>query len=821
MIATRRAPAIGMRFELRYVVRRLWRAPVYSLTILGSLIIGIATVLVATTIVDSIFLRLPDGLRDPGRIVGVGPWVNAPRSTFPDYADLTRDATGAFESLGAFAVTDYSVRIGSSVVPARAMIATHTLMPLLGTRLISGRWPAADEDAIGAPPVVVVSRELASKYLGNATSGTATVTIAGRVFTVVGVLATGFSAPDLTPVDVVVPMGSAPWFGGAEAVLSRNYHWLRMVGRLRPGVSSEQAGAQATAIVSRVRRDTSSGEPSDRATSVVAVRHLAEARRDPTSATARVSLGLAALSLVVLLIVCLNVGSTIAARSVRDRRATAIHAALGAPTIRMLLRVLLEVGLLASIGALLAMRLARVVALQLSTMLMGGSILTPDLDSRAVLQTTVVTIAVTLLCAAIPIARVMRGAARPQMAAATVSPGESRAMWLLAAGQFGLGIVLVFEALMFSTSLRKAVQVDIGIELSRLLVGDADLRGAGLAGTAAEAAVQRATQSIGELPGVQAVGMTNAAITPGFLTFPVSVPDAAPGRPSSSTPSVSGITEGFLPAVGIGILAGRQFSRGEVVAHQAVTIVSDHFAHTHFGNSSALGHCIRFSRRVDAECAEIIGVVQDRRSTPSEDQGADDVYFPLGSRVTPKQLRDVFPGREIATRSVGRPRAMAEPVRTALSNSIPELPSARVRLGDEYLDKQFRSWRLGAKVLTGFGLIAVVLLSVGVFGLTAQGVIQRQRELSIRSALGATPLSLGTLVFKQSGQVALVGALIGIVLTLVAARLSAAMVFGVSASDWRLIAIANGMLSVVTVFAAVVPAWRAANVDPLATLRHT
>ena len=811
-----------MFFALRYVFRRLVRAPGYALVVVLSLGAGMASVVAVLTVVDALFFRPPMGVRDPARVVGIGQWVNGERVAYPDYVDL-RAAAHAFSKVGAFAVWNYSARVGGDVVPARGLLATYTLLPLLGVQPELGRGFAAREDQPGAQPVLLVSYDFWRQHLGGDMRALgAPIRLAGRFFTVIGVLPRYFTAPDLSPVDLVLPITNAPWFGGQDALTSRDYQWVRLVGRLRGRVTVEEASREATTIYRRANKDVRSVDQTTLGRLIVPVRPIVIARREPNSPSAKVTLWLALLTTVLLLTACANVASVLLARNVRERRDVAVHVALGAANMQLVGRVLMEIALLIAASAVLAVALADRASRMLMSTLLSDTVGPPPLDTRIIVTAAAVAVLAAVLCAIGPVARAFRVDPRADLAAGTLSSTRSQrnAFRLLLIAQLGLGVVLVSQAVLFGASLRNAMRVNVGIDLEHLLVADVDLHAAGLSASAAAAAVQRVLERLSALRGIAAAGLTNAAMVPGFLTLRVSIPghDLLPAMSAAGAPSVSAVTSGYLDALGVRLLNGRALRDVDFELHRPISLVSDRMARLYWPNENPIGQCIRIG--TTAPCAIVVGVVSDRHNGPLDQKGGAEVYVPLGSPAVPKGIAEVFQGREVAVRVRGDPRRMEQAVRTTLLDAVPELTSVRVRTGNEYLDQQFRAWKLGASVLGVFGVLALLLAGIGVFGVSSQSVAQRTRELGVRGALGAPPSRLAALVFLESTRVAAVGVAVGIVAALAATRLTSAIAFGVSPVDPRIYGVAAAALTLITVAATVLPALRGASVDPLVALRN-
>lgn len=813
-----------MPFDLRYVLRRIARFPGGAIVIVLSLAVGMAAVAAMLGVVDTLFFRPPPGVSQPDRVVGVMAWkTHDQRATYPDYLDLQREAA-SYSSVGAFAPVTYSARIGKVAVPAQGLLATSSLLPLLGVQPILGRGFTTSEDQPGAPRVALVNPEFWERAMGtNAPALGATIYLADEPFTVIGVLPARFTAPDLSPVDLLLPITNSPWFGGTEALRSRNYsRWLRIIGRLKPGVDLPAAQAEATAIYRRSNVGVPSVDQTALPHVVIPVRPIVQARQDPAAPVTRVSVWVTLLAAAVLLIACANVATLLLARGVRERHALAIHAALGAPRRRVIGRVVLELVVLVSASALLALALTRVASDAISSLLLANTVAPPALDLRMAGTVLGVALVTTLFCAVAPVSRAWRLDPRTELAtgASTSTRSHRLAFRLLLVGQSALCFVLVAEAILFAASLRNATRTDLGVRLDHLLIADADLHAAGLSGADALAAARRALAGVSAIPGVRAAGMTDAAALPPFLTFTVSVPSADSAAQAAGPPPslVNGITADYLDALGLPLIAGRMLTDEDIAGGRPVAVISVGLARRYWPRTTPLGACVKIGG-ASGRCSEVVGVVGDRHAGPGDVAPDEEVYVPLGSPALPQGLASIYPGREVAVRVTGDVGQVEPALRTALLDAIPQLTSVQVRTGEDYLERQFRSWRLGAGILSAFGVVALALAAVGIFGVSACVVDQRRRELGIRGALGARPSQLASLVLSESFWVNAAGVGLGVGGAFAVARVVHTLAFGVSPLDPRLLGIVAVVLVATALLSALWPAVRAAAVDPTTALR--
>ena len=812
-----------VRIDASRAIRRMARAPGTSIAIVVSLAVGMASVVTLLGVVDSLFFRAPAGVHEPGRVVGVGSWAMNVRLSYPDYVDL-RAQTRTLESVSAFAIWNYSARVGNGVAPARGLLASHSLLETLGITPRAGRAISPGEDRPGANPVAIISAPFRARFFGDDAAALGNIVRLGGIdFTIIGVLPASFTAPDLSPIDLVVPIENAPWFGGREALVNRDYRWVRIVGRLRPAVTESGASAEVTAIYRRVNVGVRAVDQATLGQEVIPVTSLAASRRDPSSPSGRIAVWLVGLAGVVLLIACANVASLLVARSITDAHEIAIHSALGAGRARLVARSVTDVGIIVLMALAVALVVARTASSAVTTLLLGNAVAPAPLDLRTSLVATLVAVVTCAACAILPVVRLVRTNPNDALVrhSRTATGARRGAFRALVGAQIALGVVLVSQAAVFAASLRNALRVDLGIDVSHLVVADVDLRAAGLTEAAANDAAARALDAVRRLPGVVAAGMTNAASLPGYLNPPIRVPgrDSAPPGLEEWEPSASSVTPGFLEALGVTLRRGRAFSDDDVVARRPITLVSARFAQLYWPGSDPLDQCVQIgSRRANAPCAQVVGVVGDRRGSPSEVRGTAEVYLPAASRSMPNELAQTFLGREIAVRvAAGRPDIAARLQRTLL-DVIPALTSVRVRVADQYLEAQRRSWRLGAVVIGVFAGVALVLAAVGVFSAWTHAVATRRRELGIRGALGALPRDLAWLVMREAVVVAAAGLMMGAAAAVAAARVVRAMTFGISPTDPRVLVATALLFGAVTGIAVVVPVLRAAFTDPRTVL---
>ncbi len=771
-------------------------------------------------LVDSLLFRPPAHVRDVGGLADIRV------RTYPDYVDL-RDQARSFSGVAGWYAPPrpYAISDGDRVVPAQQMLASASLFPILGVQPALGRFYGGDEDRPGRPHVAVLGYGLWQRRFGGARDvlGRA-LHVAGDLYTIVGVAPEGFTGVALTDIDLFLPITTTKFDAGPAALTSRDYSWVRVVARLAPGATMAQAQSEAKLIYQRGNPSTPApswqiarlgGQPAD-------VHPVMELRREMATASLPITLWLAAVATAVLLIACANVGGLLVARSVRTRHETAVRAALGAARARLFGDLFLESAVLALAGGILGLAASRsadrlIRSLILTDLARGAS----PLDARLVALTLVVTTVTALVCGVWPAFSAVRGNLTGEIANGTrsVAASHARARRLLLVAQLTLAMMLVVGAALFTTSLRNARALDLGMSLESVLISDLDLAGAGYTPERAHALIDPIHERLMAIPGVRSVGLSDAGMQPGFIGYGYSVPgrDSLPAvRAAGGRWSFTAVTPGFFETLGTPIIQGRAFAPADRAGR--VIIVSKGFARRYWPEENPIGQCVRVGAS-RAPCLEVIGIAHDRHTAPGDTTSLIEAFVPLGSPGEPAELAKLFPLTSVALRFDGNPARVAGEAQRVLQELMPDAPSIRVRPALSMFARTLRAWRLGASLFTVFGAMAVTLAILGVYSVIAYLVAQRGRELAIRGALGATRTDIVRLVLAEALRVTAVGAAFGLVASVLLARGVRAFLFGVSPLDPAAYAGAALMLALAALAATIAPLRRAAALNPAVVLR--
>jgi len=833
--------------DLRYAVRGLIRSPGFTLAVVATLALGIGANTTMFGVLDTLLLKPPAGVRDAGRVqrvyfrrpnmitIGGGGGTAFASTSFPSYEAL-RGVRG-FAGVAAFGGGSVSIGTGAEARPASIRAVTVSYVPLLGGTTVLGRFFDSTEDRLDAGPVAVVSHAYWMRQMGGDPEVLhRTLAIGPFLYAIVGVASPGFAGAELDEPDVWLPIHqAAPVLAGRDALSSWNWFWVETIVRLAPGATAASAAAEATVAVQRAlpaspvppgagpRRG-----PLGAASDQVVLGPIQAARGPGMTDDARVALWVGAVALAVLLVACANVGNLLLARALRRRTELAVRAGLGAGRGALVRQVLVESLLLALVGGAAALLVALWGGAAVRTWLLqspvpGASVL----DPRVLGFTALAALATGLLAGLAPAWQAGRtdlsGALRS--GGRDVSPTRGRLRSALLATQVALTLVLLVGAGLFARSLRHAQTLDYGFDVDHLLLANAQQRGGNLSISRQLAAspegpvdprsarLIRMREKIRANPlvaGADAlVGMPYQSVI--MMSIRVSGRDTLP-RLAGGGPFMLAVTPTYFATVGTHILRGRGFTDGDVKGTIPVTVVDESFAKFAWPGRDPIGQCVFLG---DTTCIQVVGVAADVRGRSVTQARSLNYYLAFQQQLQPSEMP--LDGLVIRTRG---PAAQAEAqVQHALQVSEPDLPYVRVQTLAERIAPQWRSWQLGATMLSLFGLLALVIASLGLYGVTAYGVAQRTQEIGVRIALGAGRRDVVGLAVTQAVRATAVGAAIGMLLALALGRAVASLLFGVTPLDPLSILGAVAVLLGVAAAAAWIPARRAAAIDPMRALR--
>jgi predicted permease len=616
----------------------------------------------------------------------------------------------------------------------------------------------------------------------------------------------------LDPVDLWLPIeqAEAHLTGSTDWRDSRQMWWVSAVARLGDGVAVEAADEQASRIHLSAGGDESMSE---RRAEQSARLEFAPLVAGADSEEARVVRWLAGVSGIVLLIACANVANLLLARGARRRREVAVRLAMGVSRRRLVAHMSAEAVLLAALGGVVAIALARWGGAALRSALLPDVLFPDPVGGRVLLFTAAASLLAGLLAGVGPALQTTR----PDLAAAMTersrgsTASRSRTRGLLVVVQAAMSLVLLVGAGLFVKSLNGVRSLDLGLDVDQLLLARLETTSPNLEPLEQTEIHRQAAAHLERLPGVSSVAYTNAPLGWGFA-MRLSVPgiDSIPRMPGGG-PYYWAVDPDYFRTVGLEVLEGRAFEPADAGAAAArVAIVSRMMADTLWGGGSALGQCMLVGPDAEA-CTTVVGVVEDASRGSLEVDPALAYYLPFGT--VGRTANGLY------VRTTGRPAELAGEVALALRSFSPEVRFARVQTVREYFDPQARSWSLGATMFTIFGALALVVAAIGLYSLLAFEVAEKRRELGIRMALGAARARVVRGVLGGAARLVLVGIALGLATAWVASPRVEDLLFGVAPRDPTVLGGVAMLLGVVALIATVVPARRATRIDPMEAMR--
>jgi predicted permease len=811
--------------DLRYTLRGLARSPGFTLAAVASLALGIGANTLIFTFLNALFLS-PLPVADPAHLVTLYEKdLHSPELlafSYPNYLDLRR-ADPVLADVAAYQTLSLSL-VGGAGEPALlpGALVSGNYFATLGLTPYRGRFFLPEEDQpTSAHPVAVMSYGLWQRRFGAAPGLVGSVLqINGRGLTVVGIAPPRFAGLSLLaePPDLWVPAGlHRDLLTGPAGRLAERRDTLLfgVVARLKPGTSLALARSATTTVARQLERlDPVANQDLDIAVVPIAQTTVAPAQRGTYLLAGGL---LAAVVGVLLLIAGANVANLLLIRALGRNREISVRLALGSARGRLARQLLTEGATLSLLGGAAGLLLA----------LWGRKLLWglrppffPDnldlgLDWRVLAFTFGVALATGLAFGAVPVLHSFRLDLAANLSQQTGTPNRrtlaAMLRTLMLAAQVALSLVILGGAGLFFVSLRRAEQIDPGFEREKLFVVPLSLAAQGYAPARAQRLYERAVERVGALPGVR-----SAAVASRFLL--VDAGDrigveaegqpARPGQPGIQA-SVSRIGPGYFQTVGMALRAGRGVVAEDRPDGHKVAVINDTLAGLLWPGQSALGKRFRFSGEQAYE--EVVGVAATARyhslGTPPEPY----VYLPVLQNYSSTMLLHV--------RTAGDPSGLVQAVRREVRELDPNLALLDAHTIGQLRERSLWAPRMGAGLLALFGLLALALASVGIYGVFAYMVGQRRREIGIRMANGAQRADLLRLVLADGMKPVLAGVAAGLVILPLAARPIRHLLFGVSVANPLAVGGAALLLLAVAGLALLLPARRASRLDPVQALR--
>jgi predicted permease len=811
--------------DLRFAVRLWKKTPGAATVALLSLTLGLGANAVIFTFVKELFIpRMP--VRNVSEVVMVystttnrsGELSQYQSTSYPNAQDY-RDLNDVFSGLSIIIDTSAQLDTGGIRTAAAAHLVSGNYFSLLGLVPTIGRTLAADDDShTAATPPTVLSHALWTGKFGSNTSVLGTpIRLNNRTFVIVGVAPADFhDVGALGTADVWVPITAH------EQLLTGNLQqWLNlraarvcmMVARLKPGISLTAAQASLSLVGSALAQQF----PSDNAgrnVMVVPLTHtaIAPSQRSTYVLASELVSGIAGL---VLLIACANVASLLLARALQRRREFSVRLALGASRARLVVQLLTEGVLFAAVAAVLAIGFAysaRVALLQFVPLSLRPN-LTFSVDYRVALFTAAAALVSTIMFGLAPAWQASQCDGSATLDHVAPPRQNSRILGIrgsIVVLQIALSYVALAVAALFVRSLLKAQVADPGFEVSREVVVNLDLAEPGYDGRRSQQFLAVLLDRVRALPSVEHASLADSApLAGGFrrTTFPAgaNMSDPATGRLNTTI----NVAPGFFAAAGLRLLRGRDFTEHDDARSAMVAIVNEAAANAMWPSADPLGQRLRFL--LQTWDVMVVGVVNTVTLRTIGETPQPIVYFPLRQHDT----------RQVVVYAKARSDAAvtAADLSAAVKSLDPMLQPQRVRVGEQIVGDLFVARRIGAGLLVVFGALALVLATIGAYGVASYSVTERTREMAIRRALGASRFSVMGLIVAQGAAIGIIGVVIGMLTAAAATNVLVGLTFGVGRLDVASLVGAATLMFGGVLVASLVAARRATQLAPMEALR--
>ncbi|HUQ82148.1 MAG TPA: ABC transporter permease [Gemmatimonadaceae bacterium] len=817
-----------MNFDFRYALRRLIRARGFTLAASLTIALGVGANTAIFSLVNAILLRPPVAVAAPDRLVGVftsdysGPAFGS--SSYPDVDEFNKQSTDVFSGVMAFSPRPAAIGSDDNLERVAVEVVTDNYFQVLGSKLVAGRAFGPEQRVVGGEPVVVISHALwQRRFAGDPAIVGKPIRMNAREFTIIGVAPEGFAGSLRGPVsDVWIPAAIGSYVGMGDSFTSRGDRSAFVYARLRDGVTMDQAKARM-AVVARgmfgaypqAWRDISK---QGRRITLIPERatRIPPQVRGPALGFVALLMGTVAL---VLLVCCANVAGLLLARATGRLKEVGIRISLGASRGRVIRQMLTESVLLALLGGVVGTMSAVWAGRALMALGTPAQIPVPiSLDLSPDYRVMWFTLAITLVTGVVfGLAPALR-ASRADVVSALKSDTPSMQLGgrrfslqgALVVGQVALSMLLLVGALLFLRTLSAASSIDPGFRVDNMLLLDVAPRPGEEGGANPQQVAIEARDRIAAIPGVTNVSW--ASSIPLGLDVNrrgLAVQGYRPREGEDMEFHYSVVGPRYFETMEVPLARGRGFTDADRPGAPLVAVVNEAFAKKFWGDADPIGK--RISTNGDAgPWLEVVGLARDGKYVTISESARPYVFYP--------QLQSPD-GVTLVVRTASDPKRLLAAVRREMGIVAPTWMIERPRTLDEHMGASLLPQRIAATLLASFGVVALLLAAVGLYGVVAFAVAQRTREIGIRVALGAQRGEVLGLMLRQGMMLASIGLLVGLPLSFAVGKLISGFLLGSGVADPIVFLGAAGSLVLVTLVASFVPARRASRVDPMVALR--
>jgi putative ABC transport system permease protein len=811
--------------DVRYTLRGLRLAPGFALAVVVTLALGIGATSGIFSVIDRLMFRPPALLRDPSSVHRVylaydfrGTRTTERSTEYRRYLDLVQWSSSVSQA-AAFSVAKLAVGTGQDVSEETIGRASASLFDFFNARPAIGRFYTAREDVTPAGTLVAVLayRAWQQRYAGRTDVLGSKIAIASGTFTIIGVAPEGFAGMDNDASPLAwIPLTAYAALQHPDFYTTYNWGWLSMVVRRKPGISVTAAAADLTNAYRRswqAERTLQSSVPTLAVGRPEIILGPTQVWRGPMAGpSGRVMLWIGGVSLIALLVACANVANLMLARAFRRRREIAIRLAMGVSRGRLIFQLLTETIVLAMFGGASGVALGGMVARGLGELFdSSGPAGDTIVEMRTLLFCGLTTLFVALVTGLAPVfvsrrtdlSTVLRSGARDG------SYQRSRARTALVVLQGTLSAALLIGAGLFVRSLANVRSIPLGYDVDPILLVQRNMRGLKLSEPEQHELMRRLEERAAAVPGV--VSATQIVSTPfydreGTALFVPGIDSIGKlGRFQLQIASPS-----YFRTIGTRIVAGRGITTADRLDSPRVIVVSAETARRLWPGKNALGQCVHVNS-ANAPCSTVVGIAENIKERELSHENEANYY--LAADQVERSTYSLY------VRVRGHGATQADRVRKALQSEMPGVSYVNVLPFADIIGGVQQSWRVGAMMFTALGALALVLAAIGLYSVIAYTVAQRSQELGLRIALGATVSGLVRLVIGEGIRLGVGGTMLGAAIALGAGRWIAPLLFDESPRDPAVFLSVIGVLALVAIVASLVPAIRAARVDPNVALR--
>ena len=812
----------GFVQDLRSGLRQLRKSPGFTAIAVITLALGIGANTAIFSVVNGVLLR-PLAFRDADRLVRV--WHTPPQKSFPGIPRFTVSAANyidwqsqnhVFEQMAIVSYHGFTLTGVDKPEQLDGSAVSAEFFSMLGVQPMQGRLFSQDEDQPGHANVVLLSHRFWQEHFGaNREIVGRYITLDGQSYLVAGVMPAGFQLPDYA--QMWTPMA---WTDKEKAV--RGEHHYLVMARLKPGVDVKQAQAEMNTISNRLEQQY----PEDDKGWGAVVIPLHDDLVSDVRPALLVLLGAVGF---ILLIACVNVVNLSLAKTFSRHKEIAIRTALGASSARVVRQVLVESVWLALCGGLLGLTYAHF-GIRLIMAFLADKVphsVDVGLDVKVLGFTIIISVATGIIAGILPALHLSRSnvnqALKQGLGRTDTDSSGNRTRSILVVVEVSLSLVLLIGAGLMIRSFQRLSAVDPGFESHGVLTETLGVSRAKFGQPLQQAQFfQRVLERVRSLPGVVSAGVVDAIPLGGNGSHQPIAVEGYPSLPMSEQPEVDVrlISAGYVSALHIPVLRGRDFGDSDIAGRPATILISASLAHQFWPNENPLGKHITLTF-FPGVAREVVGVVGDvKGDSLDQDRPPAALYLPLPQLAPPAQGSwESFP-MTLVVRSSSHPASLVSAVASAVQDVDREIPIRDVQTMDELVASSLTQQRFNLLLLGSFAGLALLLAAIGIYSVLSYSVRRRIQEIGVRLALGATLSDIFRMIVVEGMKPTMIGVTLGAAGALALGRVMASFIYGIQPTDPLTFVAVAATLALVALLASVIPAFRAAKVDPMVALRY-